>query len=328
MDGQPLLRIEDLHISFPAPRGDVQAVRGVSFAVAPGEIFGIVGESGCGKTVTGRSILGLIPGSGQITGGRILFRGEDLTAMPRRELQQLRGNRIGMIFQDPSAALNPLFTIEQQIVGILRRHGSRKRDSLQNTAFNLLEDLGLPHPESLLNSYPHQLSGGMQQRVMIAMALAGEPDLIVADEPTTALDVTIQAQILDLLVTLKEERGVTIILITHDLGVVAETCERLAVFYLGQIVEQGATREIFSHPRHPYTQGLLAALPAPDASQDALKVIPGSVSNLDAGLPGCSFAPRCEHRMNRCDRMAPALIPLAGRQSVACFLYDEMEQAR
>ena len=350
---QPLLAIDDLHISFPTPRGEVRAVRGISFQVEQGEIFGIVGESGCGKTVTGRSILGLVPQPGRITAGRVVFQGSNLTAMSQAELRHLRGNRIAMIFQDPSAALNPLFTIGQQLLGIMKRHdrhaavatgpaalspgkelyaGMRKtvgekrgkRAAQLNAAISLLRDLGLPQPESLLDSYPHQLSGGMQQRAMIAMALAAEPDLIVADEPTTALDVTIQAQILDLLVELKEKRGVTIVFITHDLGVVAETCDHVAVFYLGQIVEQGTAREIFKAPRHPYTQGLLAALPSTDAPQEALKVIPGSVTDSAGDGVGCAFASRCEYRMAQCDRQMPQLIPLEGQQRVACFLYDEI----
>lgn len=321
---QPLLAIDDLHISFPTPRGELRAVRGISFQVEQGEIFGIVGESGCGKTVTGRSILGLVPQPGRVTGGRIVFQDSDLTAMSQAELRHLRGNRIAMIFQDPSAALNPLFTIGQQLLGIMKRHDRGKRAAHLKAAISLLSDLGLPQPESLLDSYPHQLSGGMQQRAMIAIALAAEPDLIVADEPTTALDVTIQAQILDLLVELKEKRGVTIVFITHDLGVVAETCDHVAVIYLGQIVEQGTAREIFNAPRHPYTQGLLAALPLPDAPQEALKVIPGSVSDFAADAIGCAFAPRCEFRMERCDREMPLLLPLGGQQRAACFLYDEI----
>ena len=325
-----LLEVEDLHISFAMPRGESRAVRGVSFAVERGEIFGIVGESGCGKTVTGRSILGLTPTPGYIKGGRIAFGGIDLAALGPGDMRALRGTRIAMIFQDPAAALNPLFTIGQQLLGIIRRHDKgdasrkrRKRGEQRQRALDLLADLGLPQPESLLGSYPHQLSGGMQQRVMIAMALAGEPDLIIADEPTTALDVTIQAQILKLLLELKQKRGVAILLITHDLGVVAETCDHVAVFYLGRIVEQGTAREIFHHPRHPYTQGLLAALPTPQAGTDALKVIPGAVSDSDGGDRGCAFAPRCEHRMDRCDQRTPRLQRLDGQQRVACFLYDE-----
>ena len=325
---QALLAVEDLQIGFPTPMGELRAVRGISFEVRPGEVFGIVGESGCGKTVTGRAILGLVPPPGRVTGGRIVFQGTDLTAMSGAELRHLRGKRIAMIFQDPSAALNPLFTVGQQLLGIMKRHAVGARENQMKAAVGLLADLGLPQPESLMDSYPHQLSGGMQQRAMIAMALAAEPDLIIADEPTTALDVTIQAQILDLLLELKEKRGVTIVFITHDLGVVAETCDHVAVFYLGQIVEQGSVREIFSEPRHPYTQGLLAALPTPDATHADLKVIPGSVADSVGGDRGCAFAPRCEFRMGRCERERPELIALAGQQRVACFLYDEIgEQA-
>ena len=326
MTKETLLAIDDLRVEFPAPRGATQAVRGISLTVEKGEVFGIVGESGCGKTVTGRAILGLVPAPGRITAGSIHFAGIDLRALPERQLAQIRGKRIAMIFQDPTAALNPLFTIGQQLTGIMRRHGTAERKERRKRAAALLAELGLPQPAELLDAYPHQLSGGMRQRAMIAMALAAEPELIIADEPTTALDVTIQAQILDLLRRLRDERGLTIVFITHDLGVVAELCDRVAVVYLGRIVEHGTTRQIFREPRHPYTRGLLSALPAPDAAGGALKVIPGAVRQLDAELKGCAFAPRCEHRMTRCDEAAPMLRRVEGGQKTACFLYEDEAQ--
>lgn len=321
-----LLQVENLHVTFPTPRGDVRAVSGVNFNIGKGQIFGIVGESGCGKTATGRAILQLVPIPGKITDGRILFHGEDLVEKSEPEMRQLRGKRIGMIFQDPAAALNPLFTIGQQLIGIMKHHQiTEDKGNLNAAAVELLGDLGLPNPEEILKSYPHQLSGGMQQRAMIAMALSTKPDLLIADEPTSALDVTIQSQILDLLVKLKEDRGVTIILITHDLGVVAETCEQVAVFYSGRIVEQGTAHNIFHQTKHPYTQGLLAALPNPQIIGDKLNVIPGNVpTNLEATI-GCAFAPRCESAMAICAQVEPPVIQFRESHLTTCHLYTEGE---
>lgn len=324
----PLLQVDNLNVTFPTPRGDVLAVSGVDFTVEKGQIFGIVGESGCGKTATGRAILKLIPPPGIISKGRILFHGENLVEKSEPEMRRIRGKQISMVFQDPAAALNPLFTIGQQLIGIMKRHKiAEDKDNLIKVAIELLADLGLPDPEEILDSYPHQLSGGMQQRSMIAMALSTNPDLLIADEPTSALDVTIQSQILDLLVQLKENRGITIILITHDLGVVAETCEQVAVFYSGKIVEQGTVREIFQHTKHPYTQGLLAALPNPKSIGGKLNVIRGNVpTNLEIP-PGCAFADRCDSVMEICTEVRPPVINFSESHLATCLLYSEQSSA-
>ena len=251
--GRPLLQVEDLRMVFHTPAGKSKALRGVSFTVDRGQVFGIVGESGCGKTMTARAILGLVPHPGEVTEGRILYNGEDLLRLSQHKIRKFRGKRIAMIFQNPQAALNPLFTIGEQISALMKQNtGEADIEKI----IDLIRDTGLPNPEKIIKSYPHRLSGGMQQRVMIAMALSSEPELLIADEPTTALDVTIQAQILELLVKLKEEKGLTILFVTHNMGVVAETCDSVAVFYAGKVVEQGTVRGIFRSPKHPYTQGL------------------------------------------------------------------------
>jgi peptide/nickel transport system ATP-binding protein len=320
---QPLLAIDNLRVVFHTPRGDVRAVWGINLEVEEGQIYGIVGESGCGKSATGRAMLRLVPPPGEIVAGKILFRGENLLDKSEQEMRQLRGRRIAMVFQDPAAALNPLFTVGDQLTRIMKRHHVAQGQELHERAVDLLSGLGLPDCDSLLECYPHQLSGGMQQRVMIAMALSAEPDLIIADEPTSALDVTIQSQILELLVRLQKERGVTIILITHDLGVVAETCEKVAVFYLGRIVERGSVRDIFHRTKHPYTKGLLAALPNPQSWGTALKVIPGSVPTQVGELQGCAFASRCEHVMDVCRQVDPPPIGFGGDHFAHCHLYTD-----
>ncbi len=317
------LAVEDLEIRFPTPRGELHAVRGVSFEVRQGEMFGIVGESGCGKTATGRALMKLVPPPGRIARGRILYHGEDLAPKSESEMRELRGRRIGMVFQDPSQALNPLFTIGRQLERIMRRHRIAAGAAARERAQDLLHELGLPHPAGILRSYPHQLSGGMQQRVMLATALCAEPDLLIADEPTAALDVTIQSQILDLLLALREERALTILLISHDLGLVAETCERVAVFYLGRIVEESTASDIFAHPRHPYTRGLLSALPEQQSFGEALHVIPGSVGTIFGERRGCAFAPRCGHAMTVCASVDPTPIPVGSTQRSACHLHRE-----
>ena len=323
MRGSTHLAVEDLEVRFPTPRGELHAVRGVSFEVGRGEMFGIVGESGCGKTATGRAVMKLVPPPGRIAGGRILYHGEDLAPKSEADMRRLRGRRIGMVFQDPSEALNPLFPIGRQLERIMRRHRIAAGAEARERAQRLLHDLGLPHPAEILRRYPHQLSGGMQQRAMLAMALCAEPDLIIADEPTAALDVTIQSQILDLLLALREERALTIVLISHDLGLVAETCERVAVFYLGRIVEEGTASDIFTRGRHPYTRGLLAALPERQTHGETLHVIPGSVSALVGERSGCAFAPRCEHAMAVCANVDPAQVRVGADHRSACHLDRE-----
>ena len=321
--GDVLLAVQALEVRFPTPRGELHAVRGVSFEVRRGEVFGIVGESGCGKTATGRAVLKLVAPPGRITGGRILYHGEDLVPKSEPDMRRLRGRRIGMVFQDPSEALNPLFTVGRQLERIMRRHRIAAGAAARERALGLLADLGLPNPPDIVRRYPHQLSGGMQQRVMLALALCAEPDLIIADEPTAALDVTIQSQILDLLLELREKRGLGIVLISHDLGLVAETCDRVAVFYLGRIVEEGGSSDIFKRCRHPYTRGLLAALPERQTWGEALHVIPGTVGALIGERPGCAFAPRCTHATALCTSVDPDRARVGPGHHSACHLHRE-----
>ncbi len=319
----PILSVDDLRVSFPTPHGELHAVRGISFNVAEGQVFGIVGESGCGKSVTGRAILGLVPPPGRIVGGRICYRGEDLAAKSEPAMRGLRGRRIAMVFQDPAAALNPLFTVGSQIVAVMRQHRIAKGGHARRRAVDLMGELGLPRPEDVFDRYPHQLSGGMQQRIMLCMALAAEPDLIIADEATTALDVTIQAQILELLSTMQRRRSLTLVFITHDLGLVAEICDHVAVLYMGRIVEEGDPESIFHKTRHPYTEGLLAALPSGQTWREPLNVIPGSVPSGTAHITGCSFAPRCASVMPRCSTTEPPDVRFAGSHRAACHLYGD-----
>lgn len=322
--GRPLLRIEDLRMVFHTPVGELKALRGINLAVDRGQIFGIVGESGCGKTMTARAILGLVPHPGEVTEGRILFNGDDLLRMNPHEIRKFRGKRIAMIFQNPQAALNPLFTIGEQISAVMKQNrGKADVDKI----IGLIRDTGLPNPKKIIKSYPHRLSGGMQQRAMIAMALSSDPELLIADEPTTALDVTIQAQILELLAKLKEEKGLTILLVTHNMGVVAETCDSVAVFYAGKVVEQGTVRDIFHNPKHPYTQGLLSTLPHPGSRGKDLATIPGVVPSGFVDVPGCPFASRCQYVMEICREKQPLWTEIENgsngfSQKVACFLNE------
>lgn len=317
-----ILAVENLHLRFSTPFGAVYALRGIDFELKQGEILGLVGETGCGKSVTGRSVMRLLDDSARITDGRILFEDRDLLRLPEAAMREIRGRRIAMIFQDPATALNPLFTIGQQINDVLRAHIPGAADVRRSQAIELLASVGLPDPAQMVDVYPHQLSGGQQQRAMIALSLAAEPDVIIADEPTTALDVTIQAQILDLLRTLQRERTISVILITHDLGVVAETCQEVVVLYAGRVVEAGAASAVLANPQHPYTRGLLAALPRPGSRGSELKVIPGNVPSGLERIQGCAFAPRCEHVMERCRVKQPAPARLTAAQQAACFLHE------
>ena len=323
----PLLSIRDLRIGFDTERGPVTAIDGVSFDLRPGEVLGLVGESGCGKSVTALSILGLLPTPpARVLGGEILFEGEDLLTASPAKLRAIRGKRIAMIFQEPMSSLNPVFTIGDQLTETIRRHDGVSRADAQRRAIEMLDTVGIPAAASRLGDYPHHMSGGMRQRVMIAMALSCRPALLLADEPTTALDVTIQAQILDLLRSLQNEFHMAVVMITHDLGVIAEFVDRVAVMYAGKIVETASVFDAFERPRHPYTQGLLASLPALDREQDRLAAIPGAVPGPLARLPGCNFAPRCAHARDAC-KVQPQLTEVGNAHRVACVLANEAAPA-
>jgi peptide/nickel transport system ATP-binding protein len=324
----PLLEVRDLHLQFKTSRGDLKALNGISFEVRKGEVLGLVGETGCGKTVTGLTILRLLARSARITGGEILLEGNNLLKLPRAEMEKARGSQIAMIFQDPSSSLNPVFAIGEQMVRVIRRHTKISRRSATEHASKMLEAVGLPDVRRILQSYPHQLSGGQQQRVMIAMALSCHPRLLIADEPTTALDVTIQAQILRLLRQLQKEFDISAILITHNLGVVAHTCERLVILYAGRVVETGTTRQVFKQPQHPYTRGLLASVPDPGKRGKKMAVIPGVVPSNPGSLPGCPFAPRCDFAWERCTLEVPSLFTLEEDHRSACFLAEAGDLAR
>jgi oligopeptide/dipeptide ABC transporter ATP-binding protein len=321
-----LLSVRDLATYYLSGDAPVRAVDGVSFELAPGEILGLVGESGCGKTTVGFSLLGLLPAAARIVRGEVVFEGENLLKKSREEMRQLRGNRIAMVFQDPMTSLDPSFTIGDQLMEPLREHLGLGREEARERALDLLAQVGIPAPAERLRRYPHEFSGGMRQRVVIAIALACNPSLLICDEPTSALDVTIQAQILGLLRALKREHQSTaILLITHDLGVVAQLCRRVAVMYAGQIVEQGPVRDVFAAPRHPYTQGLLGSLPGRSARGTPLRQIAGTVPDLRRPPVGCRFQPRCLQARSAC--LLPPPVVTVGRQEVACVLYGE-ESAR
>ena len=316
-----------LRTSFHTRDGVVRAVDGIDFHVDRGEVLGLVGESGCGKSVTSLSILRLVAKPGRIEAGEILFDGRNLLTLGTDEMRKVRGEQIAMIFQQPTSSLNPVWDVGRQIAEVLEIHRNMKQKAARDRALELLKMVGIPDPERRLRSYPHELSGGMAQRVMIAMALACEPDLLIADEPTTALDVTIQAQILDLMRHLREETGSAIILITHDLGVVAEMCDRVAVMYAGEIVEEADVRTLFRDPKHPYTRGLIGSIPVVGEIRDELAVIPGNVPNLIDLPPYCRFAPRCEARVEanlaRCTAEHPDLRTVGPDHATRCFLYEE-----
>jgi oligopeptide/dipeptide ABC transporter ATP-binding protein len=327
--GEPVLEVRGLQTSFRTRAGVVRAVTGVDFTLHKGEILGLVGESGCGKSVTSLSVLGLIQKPGTIDAGTIRFNGEDLQGASQDRLRQLRGDRIAMIFQQPTSSLNPVLDVGFQLGEVLEIHRKMKRKVARDRALELMRMVGIPDPKRRIDAYPHELSGGMAQRVMIAMALACEPEVLIADEPTTALDVTIQAQILELMRRLQADTGTAILLITHDLGVVAEMCDRVAVMYAGEIVEQTDTPTLFREPRHPYTKGLIASIPVLGSPIDELNVIPGSVPNLIALPEGCRFAPRCTARVEHGNVLAteahPELLPLNTSHDVRCWLYHRQD---
>ena len=315
-----LLDVRALKTFFQVEGGEFPAVDGISFSIDPGRTLGIVGESGCGKSVTALSIMGLVPRPpGRIAGGEILFDGVDLLQLSAAALRELRGNRISMIFQEPMTSLNPVLTVGEQITEGILRHRTMSRDAAKELAIEMLRMVHISSPEERFGDYPHRLSGGMRQRVMVAMALACKPKLLIADEPTTALDVTIQAQILDLMRTLREETGTAIILITHDLGVVAELADDVAVMYAGRIVERATVAALFAEPQHPYTVGLLGSIPRLDIEQDRLAAIEGQVPNPLAPVTGCRFHPRCPFVIERCRHEDPPLIDLGNGHESACW---------
>ena len=329
---KPLLEVKNLKTYFFTEDGVVKAVDGVDFKVFPGEVLGLVGESGCGKSVTSLSIMRLISQPGKVLEGEIVFDGQDLLKLTENEMTHVRGNRISMIFQQPQTALNPVFKVGNQIGEVLNIHQDLGKEAGWKRAIELLKMVGIPEAERRAESYPHELSGGMAQRVMIAMALACLPELLIADEPTTALDVTIQAQILGLMRDLRTKVGASVILITHDLGVIAEMAERVAVMYAGRIVEQADVKTLFARPLHPYTQGLMGSIPVLGKIKEKLDVIPGNVPNLVNLPPGCRFAPRCrarvEHQLKICTQLEPDLIEVVPAHTTRCWLYQETEGHR
>jgi oligopeptide/dipeptide ABC transporter ATP-binding protein len=317
---EALLSVEDLRVEFSTARGTVYAVNGISFEIAPGETLGIVGESGCGKSVTSLAILGILSRNGRVTDGRALFEGRDLLGLDDRELRHIRGKEIAMIFQDPMTSLNPVLTVGRQIREALETHFGMDKDAANKRTAELLDQVGIPSANLRLKDYPHQFSGGMRQRAMIAMALACEPKLLIADEPTTALDVTIQAQILDLLRHLVTERNTALIMITHDLGVVAGMCERVNVMYAGMFVETGSAEQLFARPRHPYTLGLLQSVPRLDTGRkQRLQPIEGAPRNMLSPPGECPFAPRCRYEVAESRQNVPRLEELEPGHRVACF---------
>ncbi len=324
---RPLLEVKGLYTSFKTRHGLVRAVDGIDFHVDRGEIMGLVGESGCGKSVTSLSIMRLIASPGNVDAGEIIFDGQDLLKLPAEDMRKIRGDRISMVFQQPTSSLNPVWTVGRQIEEVLQIHRGMKGKAAWGRSLELLRMVGIPDPERRLKAFPHEMSGGMAQRVMIAMALACEPELLIADEPTTALDVTIQAQILDLMRNLRDETGTAIILITHDLGVVAEMCDRVAVMYAGEIVEETDVVPLFREPLHPYTKGLIGSIPVVGTVTEELAVIPGNVPNLIDLPKGCRFAPRCLVRIEEDVDLAldvhPELRPVSPGHDVRCWLYHD-----
>jgi peptide/nickel transport system ATP-binding protein len=322
----PLLEVEHLRVEFPGRRGRLVALDDVSFSIEPGEVLGVVGESGAGKSLTGAAIIGLLDPPGRIAGGEIRFEGARIDNLPYEQMRKLRGRRIGAIFQDPLTSLDPLYTVGQQLVETIQTHLGLNATEARRRAVRLLQETGIPAAEARLDQYPHQFSGGMRQRIVIALALAGEPRLIVADEPTTALDVSIQAQIIALLKRLCREHGAAVMLVTHDMGVIAETCDRVAVMYAGRIVEIGPVAAVIHAPAHPYTAGLMGSIPAMDEDRPRLLQIDGAMPRLNAIPPGCAFHPRCQRAFEPCTHARPELMT-AGATRAACWLHAPALQA-
>ena len=320
---EPVLSVRNLKGEFPTRRGRLTAIDGVSFDLMPGEVLGVVGESGAGKSITGTAIIGLIEPPGRIAGGEIRLKGQRIDNLPPEAMRKIRGKRIGMVFQDPLTSLNPLYRIGDQLVETIQTHTDLSNEAARNRALSLLAEVGIPAPASRIDNYPHQFSGGMRQRVVLALALAAEPELVIADEPTTALDVSVQAQIIALIKKLCRQHGAAVMLITHDMGVIAETADRVAVMYAGRIVEIGPVREVVKSPLHPYTKGLMGSIPAIASEAERLLQIPGSMPRLTAIPKGCAFHPRCPARFAPCDEVRPEL---AGRDRslVACWLYHDI----
>lgn len=321
-----LLQVQDLVVEFPTRRGTLRALDNISFEIAPGEILGVVGESGAGKSLTGAAIIGLLEPPGRIASGRILLEGERIDNLPFDRMRHIRGRKIGAIFQDPLTSLNPLYTIGRQLTETIQAHLPVNAEEARLRAIKLLEDTGIPAAAERIDHFPHQFSGGMRQRVVIALALAAEPKLIVADEPTTALDVSIQAQIIQLLKRICKDRGAAVMLITHDMGVIAETCDRVAVMYAGRIAEIGPVHEVIHQPAHPYTMGLMAAIPDIAVDRERLNQIDGAMPRLNAIPPGCAYNPRCPRAFGRCLRERPDLLH-AGATRAACWLHDANAEA-
>jgi peptide/nickel transport system ATP-binding protein len=315
-----LLQVKNLVVEFPHRRGTLRALDDVSFDIAPGEILGVVGESGAGKSLTGASIIGLLEPPGRVASGQIVFEGQRIDNLPYEAMRHIRGRKIGAIFQDPLTSLNPLYSIGRQLIETIQTHLPVNEAEARRRAIDLLKDTGISAAEQRIEHYPHQFSGGMRQRVVIALALAAEPQLIVADEPTTALDVSIQAQIITLLKSICKKRGAAVMLITHDMGVIAETCDRVAVMYAGRIAEIGPVHEVINHPAHPYTQGLMDAIPDITMDKERLNQIDGSMPRLNAIPSGCAFNPRCTKVFERCKTERPDLIN-AGPTRAACWLH-------
>ncbi|MDQ0134881.1 peptide/nickel transport system ATP-binding protein [Neorhizobium galegae] len=317
----PALEVKGLSVEFPTRRGILTALSDVSLTIERGEILGVVGESGAGKSMTGMAVLGLLEPPGRVSSGEIRIGGKRTDNLSDDEMESVRGRMVGAIFQDPLTSLNPLFSVGQQLVETIRLHSDRNRTEARVHAVNLLKQVGIPGAEERIDHHPHQFSGGMRQRVVIALALAGNPQLIIADEPTTALDVSIQAQITTLLRRLCREQGAGVMLVTHDMGVIAETADRVAVMYAGRVIEVGAVEDVLARPKHPYTRGLMGSIPALGARVERLTQIDGAMPRLNAVPPGCAFNPRCPEAGSRCLQVRPTLMP-EGQGAVACLLHD------